>query len=135
MLAQHEIVSRSEWYIKTMALFSLSLYIAGFSGGWGPAPWVIMSEILPNRARGLGSSIATTANWICAFFVIKFFNFLEHAITNTGTFGLFAVINLIAVIFADVFIPETKGKTFEEIEKHLAGNKPLHSLPSETQNE
>ena len=53
MLVQHEIVSRSEWYIKTMALFSLSLYIAGFSGGWGPAPWVIMSEILPNQARGL----------------------------------------------------------------------------------
>ena len=132
ILSQRNASAKQEWYMKAYAFASLACYVGGFSLGWGPAPWVIMSEILPYRSRAVGSSIATSTNWICAFIVVRGFQLLEASITNTGTFFLFAGFNLIAVIFALVCVPETKGKSLEDIECFLYGRIDQQEKPNDT---
>jgi len=95
------------------------VYIAFFSLGWGPLPWLITAEVLPVRAKGLGGGIATAFNWFFAFLTTKEFEDLELALDKFGTFWLFAGISFVGVIFVFFFLPETKGKSLEAIEAEL----------------
>ena len=99
-----------------LSLGSLIVYVIAFSLGWGSIPVVIMSEIFPLKARGKASSITIFVNWLCAFIVTKEFLALQDVLTNYGTFWMFGTICLLGTLFVFVFLPETKGRTLEEIE-------------------
>ncbi|XP_046344789.2 solute carrier family 2, facilitated glucose transporter member 8-like [Haliotis rufescens] len=98
---------------------SLMIYIVGFSLGWGPIPMLVMSEIFPSRARGAASSIAILGNWLVAFVVTKEFMTMQTILGQDGTFYLFAMFCLMSVMFVWKYLPETKGKSLEEIEHYF----------------
>lgn len=99
---------------------SLVIFIIGFSVGWGPIPWLMVAEITPQTSRSATSALATAFNWTCAFLITKNFESLNEAITKHGTFLLFAAFALLSIIFTVFCLPETKGKSEEEIQRHFA---------------
>jgi len=103
-----------------LSLVSLLVYIAFFSLGWGPLPWLITAEVLPARAKSLGGGIATACNWFFAFLTTKEFQALEMGLHNFGAFWLFAGICLFGFVFVYFYVPETRGKSLEEIEAEFA---------------
>ncbi|KAJ7298537.1 hypothetical protein O6H91_Y555500 [Diphasiastrum complanatum] len=100
-----------------LALIGLAAYIASFSPGMGPVPWAVNSEIYPLKYRGVCGGIAATANWISNLVVSQSFLSLTKAIGTSMTFLLFACISVVAFIYIYLFVPETKGLSFEEVEK------------------
>ena len=85
----------------------------------GPITWVLISEIFPNAVRGVAMAISTGALWIGSFLLTYTFPFLNKGFGTWGTFLLYAGICLLGFLFTLFQIPETKGKTLEEIEKEL----------------
>ncbi|MGM0473055.1 MAG: MFS transporter, partial [Bacteroidota bacterium] len=81
--------------------------------------WVVLSEIFPNRIRGAAMAIATTSLWIASFVLTFTFPFLNRALHASGTFWLYAFICMAGFLFIRGRLPETKGKSLEEIEKSL----------------
>lgn len=106
--------------IGYLPLASVCLYIVVFSLGFGPIPWMISSEIHVTEIKGIASSIAGSLNWFLAFIVTKFYLDLQSAIGADITFYAFATISLISAIFVYFVVPETKGKTIDEIQDLLA---------------
>lgn len=100
-------------------LLSLVIYVFGFSFGFGPIPWLMMGEILPAKVRGMCASIATAFNWLCAFIVTKTFVNIIDLIGASFAFWIYGIITVVSVVFIFFFVPETKGKTLEEIEKEF----------------
>ncbi len=105
-----------------MALVFILLYIAGFAMSWGPVMWVVLSEIFPNSIRG-AMSIATATVWITDLIISWSFPVLNDNIWLTEKFHhgfaywLYAIICIAAVVFVWKKVPETKGKTLEQIEE------------------
>ncbi|KAL4232111.1 major facilitator superfamily [Mactra antiquata] len=104
-----------------LPVVSLVIYIIGFSLGWGPIPMLIMSEIFPSRARGAASGIAVLTNWTCAFFVTKEFLVVQELLGPAVTFTLFGFSCMGSVIYVWKKVPETKGKSLEDIELFFLG--------------
>lgn len=104
-----------------LAVICLVVYIIGFSLGWGPIPMLIMSEIFPSRARGAASAIAVFSNWFCAFIVTKEFMYVKDMVGAATTFWLFAFVCMSSVIYVWRKVPETKGKSLEDIELFFLG--------------
>ncbi len=102
-----------------LSLASVLIFIAFFSVGWAPIPWLVMAEIFPERARGMASSIATAVNWSCSFLITKEFADLESAVHSYGAFWIYGGMIFLGILFVMFFLPETKGKSLEDIEKHF----------------
>jgi sugar porter (SP) family MFS transporter len=100
----------------TIALVSLMLYVTCFALSLGPVTWVLLSEIFPLKIRSKAMSAAVVANWASNYLVSLVFLDLVAKLTPGGTFLLFAVISVLSFIFVQRWIPETKGKSLEEIE-------------------
>jgi len=96
-------------------LVSLMIYVISFSIGFGPLPWAVNAEIHPPESKSMCSAIAYMVNWMCAFLVTKFQTDLEDAINTWGSYFLFGSICAVGTVFVVLFVPETKGKTSEEI--------------------
>lgn len=103
----------------TLLLICILAYVAIFAVSYGTVAYVIISEIFPIHVRGIAVSIATFALWGGNFFVSRFFPVLVENISAANTFFIFAGISVIALIFVLTMVPETKGKTLEEIELTL----------------
>lgn len=84
-----------------------------------PVTWVVISEIFPNRIRGAAMSIAVTALWIACFILTYTFPMLNAKLGPSGTFWLYAAICVLGCFYIYVRLPETKGKTLEQIEREL----------------
>ena len=84
-----------------------------------PVTWVVISEIFPNRIRGAAMSLAVTALWIACFILTYTFPLLNSTLGSSGTFWLYAVICVAGFVFILLKLPETKGKTLEQLEKDL----------------
>jgi SP family facilitated glucose transporter-like MFS transporter 8 len=89
--------------------------IIAFSLGMGPIPWLIMSEILPVNIKSLAGSTATLANWFFAWVVTLTANMMLNW-SNGGTFTIYTVMCILTVAFVSLYVPETKGRTLEEIQ-------------------
>jgi sugar porter (SP) family MFS transporter len=87
-----------------------------------PVTWVVISEIFPNRNRGAAMSIATASLWIACFILTYTFPLLNKGVGAAGTFWIYAAICVVGFLFIKWRLPETKGKTLEEIEKELTHN-------------
>jgi MFS family permease len=97
-------------------LVALVVFIASFAFSLGPIVWTIINEIYPNRVRGRAVAVATAANWGSAWLVSQFFLTLIDTIGKPATFWLFAGFSALAYLFIARFVPETKGRSLEEIE-------------------
>ncbi len=98
-----------------LALVCLIVYIASFAVGLGPVFWLMISEIFPLKVRSPAMSISTVGNWTANFLVSSFFLTLVSTISREGTFWLYAGFGVLALLFFIVRVPETKGRSLEEI--------------------
>ena len=85
-----------------------------------PVTWVVLSEIFPNRIRGAAMAVATVALWIASFILTYTFPILNKVLGASGTFWLYGVISVLGFVFIYKNLPETKGKSLEEIEEDIA---------------
>ena len=99
----------------------IALFIIGFAVSWGPICWIMISEIFPLKVRGLGTSIGSAANWIGDFIVSQFFTILLVAFHNNiaGPFAIFCAFAILSIFFVKYMVPETRGKSLEEIEQKM----------------
>ncbi|XP_037648245.1 solute carrier family 2, facilitated glucose transporter member 6 [Sebastes umbrosus] len=100
-------------------LIATMVFIFGYAMGWGPITWLLMSEVLPLVARGVASGLCVTVSWLTAFM-------LTHAFTHmVDRYGLyvpylcFTVVCVLCLLFNAVCIPETRGRSLEEIENYF----------------
>jgi len=84
-----------------------------------PVTWVVISEIFPNRIRGAAMSVAVSALWIACFLLTYTFPILNAKLGPAGTFWLYAAICVLGFLYIFAKLPETKGKTLEQIERDL----------------
>jgi len=105
-----------------VSLISMLVFIASFALSMGPVTWVILSEIFPNKIRSQAMSIAVAAQWLFNAIVAYSFPVIAGSKVNTETYNgalpyfIFALFCVVTIIFVWRFIPETKGKTLEEME-------------------
>ncbi|OAY49640.1 sugar transporter ERD6-like 7 [Manihot esculenta] len=101
--------------VPILAVTGILLYIGSFSAGMGAVPWVVMSEIFPINIKGVAGSLATLMNWFGAWTISYTYNFLMSW-SSYGTFILYAAINALGIFFVAKVVPETKGRTLEQIQ-------------------
>jgi MFS transporter, SP family, arabinose:H+ symporter len=92
-------------------------FVAGHAFGNGVACWVIISEIYPTKVRGRGMSIATTALWLIGYLGNQSFPIMQKTLGSDGTFWCFSAGALLTVVLVGWLVPETKGRSLEEITK------------------
>ena len=99
-------------------LAAILLYIAAFAIALGPIPWIVSSEIFPTRVRGRAMSLATFTIWTTCYLVAQTFPMLNDnpAIGPAKTFWVYGACSLAGFLFVLRILPETKGRTLEEIE-------------------
>jgi sugar porter (SP) family MFS transporter len=103
--------------VKGLAILVLvMLAIATYAMTLAPVTWVVLSEIFPNKIRGAAMAVATTALWIACFVLTYTFPILNKLLNASGTFWLYGLICLSGFLFILKKLPETKGKSLEEIE-------------------
>ncbi|CAN1271431.1 Sugar transporter ERD6-like 7 [Linum perenne] len=107
-------------YVPLLAITGILLYVGSFSAGMGAVPWVIMSEIFPINIKGVAGGLATLVNWFGAWAVSYTYNFL-NSWSSYGTFLVYAAINAVAIVFVAKVVPETKGRTLEQIQAAING--------------
>ncbi|XP_022741054.1 sugar transporter ERD6-like 6 isoform X2 [Durio zibethinus] len=98
-----------------LSLVGLVAFVISFSLGVGAIPWVIMSEILPVNIKGLAGSVATLANWLTSWAITMTANLLLTW-SGGGTFTLYAIMAAFTIAFVALWVPETKGRSLEEIQ-------------------
>ncbi len=97
--------------------FFILLYTATFAASYGPVFWTVISEIYPNQIRGVAMSMTAFANWIATALVAQLVPWMLETLKPSGTFRIFAACSVPALVFALCVLPETRGKSLEEIEK------------------
>ncbi|XP_022118221.2 facilitated trehalose transporter Tret1-2 homolog isoform X1 [Pieris rapae] len=113
--ADSSIVTAMSW----LPLVSLSLFIIAFSVGFGPIPWMMAGELCLIDIKSFVGSTAGTLNWLLSFTVTSTFNSLNNSIGSGQVFWLFAGIMVVGFVFIFFIIPETKGKSVDEIQLML----------------
>ncbi|XP_027364840.1 inositol transporter 1-like [Abrus precatorius] len=98
-----------------IAIMGLALYIIFFAPGMGPVPWTVNSEIYPEEYRGMCGGMSATVNWICSVIMSTSFLSVVDAIGLGESFMVLLAISVVAIVFVILFMPETKGLTFEEV--------------------
>jgi MFS transporter, SP family, galactose:H+ symporter len=99
-----------------VTLVALVVFIVSFAFSLGPVVWTVINEIFPGRVRGRAVAVATAVNWGAAFVVSEFFLTLVNAIGEAGTFWLFAFFCAAGAAWVWQRVPETKGRSLEQIE-------------------
>ncbi len=108
--------------VKGLTVLVLTLTTIGcYSMSLAPVVWVLISEIFPNRIRGAAVSVAVSALWIACFILTFTFPVLNRSLGSAGTFWVYSAICFAGLVFVWRSVPETKGKTLEEIGRDLAG--------------
>ena len=100
-----------------LVLFLILLYLAFFEACIGPVFWTLMPEIFPNEIRGAAMTIPVLTQWIANGMVVLFFPAAFNQIGKAATFGVLALMAFIQAAFAWWFVPETKNRPLEEVEK------------------
>lgn len=100
-------------------LIALLVYISFFAASFAPVMWVIISEIYPNRIKGVAMSFSTAVSWLCTFLTVYLAPVIQGSLGLNYVFGIFGLFSIIAFVFVKIWIPETKGKSLEQIEKEL----------------
>jgi SP family xylose:H+ symportor-like MFS transporter len=110
------------------ALLCMLLYIAGFAVSWGPVVWVLLSEIFPNQIRGKAMAVAVVAQWAANYLVSWTFpilnenDYLVNAFHHGFAYWIYGVMSILAALFMWKLVPETKGRTLEQMESLWLGH-------------
>ena len=102
---------------QTLAAAAVMLYIAGFSLAMGPVVWLLVGEVFPSPVRSLATSLATCAVWLMSWLVTWSFSALLMSWSEPGTFWIYAGMTGVCAAFVALVVPETKGRSLEEIER------------------
>ncbi|SEP82240.1 D-xylose transporter XylE [Epilithonimonas lactis] len=102
--------------IGIATLFFIIVYTASFMMSWGPICWVLISEIFPNKIRGSAIAIAVAAQWAANYLISSTYPFMME-FSGAFTYGFYGVMSVLSLFFVWKWVPETKGKSLEEIEK------------------
>jgi MFS family permease len=106
-----------------LSLLCLVAYIVAFALGTGPVVGLLIAEIFPPETRAVGAGVATSAIWFCTFVVGLMFLPVAAAIGQGPTFWIFAAVYAAGCVFVSRYVPETKGRTFVEIDAELRGRR------------
>ena len=101
--------------LRMVSLVGVVAYVIAFSFGMGSIPWIIMSEILPVSIKCVAGSFATLANWLTSFGITMTANLLLNW-SAAGTFASYMTVSALTLVFVILWVPETKGRTLEEIQ-------------------
>ncbi|UMB59215.1 sugar porter family MFS transporter [Lutibacter sp. A80] len=107
------------WPVLLLVIIAIGIYAMSLA----PITWVVLSEIFPNRLRGVAMSIATFSLWVASFILTFTFPILNDALGASGTFWVYSLICVSGYMFIKNKLPETKGKSLEEIELELTKDK------------
>jgi SP family arabinose:H+ symporter-like MFS transporter len=110
------------WSSGPWLLIFIIGFIASFASSLGPIPWVMISEIFPTKTRGIAMSFATVILWIGVVLITQLTPMMLEGMGGAFTFYIFMINAVILLVFTYRLIPETKGKTLEEIEKSWKKN-------------
>lgn len=106
---------------------ALMLYVSGYQVGFGPIAWLMISEIFPLSVRGAALSLAAIVNFGSNIGMTLTQKVLLNALTPSGVFGMYLVLSVASLFFVYTIVPETKGKTLEQIESELAGSRRMQA--------
>lgn len=107
--------------LGVFALVCMLVYVAGFAMSWGPVAWVLLAEIFPNNIRGKALAVAVAIQWIANYLVTWTFpmmdknSYLVEKFNHGFAYWVYGLMAVLAALFVWKFIPETKGKTLEEM--------------------
>lgn len=110
------------YYFEVSGIFMVVLVVAAiacYAMTLGPVTWVLLSEIFPNKVRGVAVSTGTFALWVASFILTYTFPFLNKALGTAGTFWIYTAICAAGLVFFLFRMPETKGKSLEQLEKEM----------------
>ena len=110
-----------ESHLDWIPLVCVLTFVAAFSLGMNPISWLLVGEIFPLEFRNVGTSLATAFSYVCAFVAVKTFVDMREHLGLHGTFWCYAAVSVVGLIYCMLFVPETKGKTLDEME-------PKHSI-------
>jgi hypothetical protein len=113
------IIGQSIHINSWLVLIGIMGFVASFAISVGPVMWVLFSELFPTRVRGLAISLAGFVNSAISFAVQLLFPLELQTLGNATTFLIYGAFGLVGLIFVLIYLPETKGKTLEELEKFL----------------
>ncbi|CAG2060193.1 unnamed protein product [Timema podura] len=105
--------------IGWLPVVSLMIYMIVFSIGFGPVPWAVMGELFAPNVKSMASSIATSFCWFLAFLVTKFFPSIREELGSDYAFWIFGIFAVVAFVSVFFLLPETKGKSLQEIQSIL----------------
>ena len=112
----HDLHTKLEW----IPLFCLVVYMIGYSIGYACVPYLLLGEMLPGQMRNVLGAFVSAFNLLMIFMTLKLFPAMTLSIGFHGLFWIYAIFSLIGAAFGFFCIPETKGKTLEEIEAHFS---------------
>jgi SP family xylose:H+ symportor-like MFS transporter len=104
-----------------LALICMLVYVAAFAMSWGPVAWVLLAEMFPNDIRGKALAVAVAAQWISNYLVSSTFpmmdknSYLLEQFNHGFAYWIYGFMGLLAMLFIWKYIPETKGKTLEDM--------------------
>eukprot|EP00747_Dinoflagellata_sp_TGD_P087862 gnl/TRDRNA2_/TRDRNA2_163787_c1_seq1.p1 gnl/TRDRNA2_/TRDRNA2_163787_c1~~gnl/TRDRNA2_/TRDRNA2_163787_c1_seq1.p1 ORF type:complete len:507 (-),score=62.14 gnl/TRDRNA2_/TRDRNA2_163787_c1_seq1:236-1564(-) len=107
-----------------LALGALVMYLIAYSFGFGPIPWLIFSEIFPTEVRSQGGTLCTAINWLCSFLVTLSFGPMQKTLGRGGGFGFYSAVLAASFAFVLGVVPETSGKSMDEVLKILGTKSP-----------
>ena len=114
----------SGWTLLLLVIAAIACYAMSLA----PITWVVLSEIFPNRIRGAAMAVATFSLWLASFILTYTFPMLNNAFGASGTFWLYGLICVFGFLFIYKRLPETKGKSLEQIERELTFAKPESNI-------
>eukprot|EP00092_Neocalanus_flemingeri_P034712 GFUD01037773.1.p1 GENE.GFUD01037773.1~~GFUD01037773.1.p1 ORF type:complete len:517 (+),score=127.69 GFUD01037773.1:69-1619(+) len=100
-----------------LPLASIVTFAVAYSMGMGPLPWVLNAELFSKEAKATSSSLCASFNWLCSFMVVKFSPSIETVIGASGSYLSFAALAAVGTLLIVITVPETKGRTEEEIKQ------------------
>lgn len=111
-------------HMRRLLIYRLNLFqhgccLLGYAMGWGPITWLLMSEVLPLVARGVASGLCVTVSWLTAFMLTHAFTYLVDSYGLYVPYLGFTVVCVLCLLFTAVCIPETRGRSLEEIENYF----------------
>ncbi len=107
----HDLLRKLSW----IPLVSLITFVFGMNVGLGPLPWMMNGEMYSEEAKSTSSALASATNWTTTFLVTKFSANITNAIMDSGTYFLYGSVCFACAVFVLVFVPETKGRSQEEL--------------------